>query len=220
MTNRDRTELLLVFVRSPRPGRVKTRLIARLGAHGAARLYRELAEQVARQAGRLERPGLVQRAVVDPPGAIEEVSAWLGPRFEAVAQRAGDLGERLSGAFEEAFDEGARRVVAIGTDCVDVTPVLLGEAFDELMRADAVLGPALDGGYYLIGLARPFPSAFERIPWSSERTLQVTRERLSDAGARIALLPALRDVDDEADLDLLIEAHPEPFGRAQCKRRR
>jgi rSAM/selenodomain-associated transferase 1 len=200
----DGHETLLLFVRYPEAGRVKTRLIPALGADGAAALYERMAEAIARRIGGLRRPGLRRVALVEPAQRLAAVGAWLGDGFAFDAQVEGDLGVRLGAAFAAAFEDGARRVVAIGSDCLDLTPELLGEAFDALDRMDAVVGPALDGGYYLIGLRRPIPAAFAAIPWSSADTLATTLDRLQDNGASVHLLRPLRDLDTPADLDALL----------------
>ncbi len=196
-------EILFLFVRHPEPGRAKTRLIPALGAAGAAALYRRMAEAVAAQAGRLARPGLDHVALVEPPERVGEVGRWLGSPWKVRGQVDGDLGERLAAAFHDAFTAGASRVVAIGSDCLDVDGALLGRAFDLLTAADAVVGPATDGGYYLIGLSRPVAGCFDQIPWSTTETLAVTRTRLAAAGCTVAELPVLRDLDTPEDLAAL-----------------
>lgn len=197
-------EALLFFVRYPEPGRAKTRLIPRLGPAGAAHVYRRVAEEVAREVARFSRPDLVRAALVDPPERLEEARSWLGGAFEAVPQARGDLGRRLSAAFGWAFERGAGPVVAMGTDCLDLRGDLLAEAFDALSTMDAVLGPALDGGYYLIGLSRPIPEVFEGIPWSTDRVTGAALERLARRGATCRMLPPLRDLDTPEDLDALL----------------
>jgi len=198
------SEVLLLFVRYPEAGRVKTRLIPALGADGAAALYERMAGEVAARVAKLRRPGLRRVALVEPPEQVAAVGEWLGEGFTAVAQADGDLGARLTAAFAAAFAGGARRVVAIGSDCLDLTPELIHEAFDALGRIDAVVGPALDGGYYLIGLGRAIPATFTAIPWSSPDTLTVTLDRLQGAGASVHLLPQLRDLDTPGDLAALL----------------
>jgi len=196
----SRNEVLLIFLRLPEPGRVKTRLIPAVGAERAASIYRELVERVAATVAAVRRPGLSTWAMVEPGTRLDEAAGWLGEGLRYVAQARGDLGDRLESAFRRAFDEGAPRVVAIGTDCVELTPDLLAEAFERLNESDAVLGPARDGGYYLIGLSRPVADLFAGIPWSTAETAAVTRARLAAASARTHELPMLRDVDTPDDL--------------------
>jgi rSAM/selenodomain-associated transferase 1 len=184
----------------PEPGRVKTRLIPAVGAERAASIYRKLVERVVATVAAVTRPGLSAWALVEPGSGLDEAAHWLGEGLRYVAQSKGDLGDRLESAFRQAFDEGASRVVAIGTDCMELTPDLLSQAFERLGDRDAVLGPAEDGGYYLIGLSRPVADLFTDIPWSTAETAAVTRARLSSASARTHELPTLRDVDTPEDL--------------------
>jgi len=207
MTGRHAIERLLLFVREPRAGAAKTRLIPALGAAGAAELYRRLAEHAAREAARLAGQGVDTVLLVDPPDRCDAVARWLGPPFRAVSQAAGDLGARLRGGFDAAFGDGVRRIVAIGSDCPALTTELIGEAFRCLVAHDAVIGPAEDGGYYLIGLARPIAGIFDGVPWSTAATLTVTRERLAAAGASVRELPCLADVDTPRDLAAAAAGH-------------
>lgn len=202
-------ERLLVFVRWPEPGRAKTRLIPRLGPEGAAAVYRRVAEYVCGSVAQLDRPSLRRIACVEPAARLDDVGLWLGSRFAVAPQGEGDLGARLARAFDEAFLQGARRVVVIGTDCPDVDAALVAEAFDALATHDAVFGPAHDGGYYLLGLSRSMPRAFAHVPWSTADTGATTLARLAEEGARVALLPVLRDLDEPPDYDVLVERFPD-----------
>lgn len=209
-------QTVVVFVKWPEPGRVKTRLIPRLGAVGAAECYRAMAERVVRQIAPLadhsKPPASATPTQIvgffDPSTHGAEFAAWLGPIARAHGaemawwpQPTGTLTPRLIHAFDRAFAANARRVIAIGTDCVGVDAALLGEAFGRLESADAAIGPALDGGYYLIGLSRPLPTIFENIPWSAPATLAATRQALAACGAVVAPdLPVLQDIDEPADL--------------------
>jgi uncharacterized protein len=127
------------------------------------------------------------------------VRAWLGPAPGYEAQGEGDLGARMLGAIAGRFAAGAAKVLVIGTDCPDLDPALLATAFAQLDRADAVLGPAADGGYYLVGMKRPIPELFQGIPWSTPATLSATLARAGAAGVSVALLDERRDIDTAAD---------------------
>jgi len=197
-------ERLLLFVRFPEAGRAKTRLIPALGPAGAAALYRRMATRVAAEAGRLARPGLEHVALVAPPERVAAVGQWLGEPWRAHPQASGDLGVRLRVAFAGAFATGAARVVAIGSDCLDLSTDLLARAFTLLARHDAVVGPATDGGYYLLGLSRPVAACFDQIPWSTPAPLATTRARLATAACTVAELPLLGDLDTPADLAALV----------------
>ncbi len=194
-------EILLVFLRYPEPGKVKTRLIPALGEVGAAETYRRLTERVVRTVVAVDRPGLLPIAYVEPLERVGDVRSWLGEELDTLGQPTGDLGERLSYGFSWAFDRGADRVAAIGTDCIELTSEGIEEAFERLRHSDGVVGPACDGGYYLIGLSRPLPEVFHDIPWSSDRTASVTLERFEKAGASVDRLEPLRDIDTWEDLE-------------------
>lgn len=191
---------LIVFTRFPEPGKTKTRLIPILGAEGAAQLQREMTqhtmELATAAAKRLD-------AAVDiryDGGDERQMSDWLGTELPIHTQGDGDLGARMARSFDDAFQAGDDAVVIIGTDCPGLTPELVGAAFDALDETDLVLGPANDGGYYLIGLRRSIPQLFVDIPWGTgevrEKTIVVARQ----LDLSVHLLEPLDDVDRPEDL--------------------
>jgi rSAM/selenodomain-associated transferase 1 len=194
-----RRNAVLVFVRAPQPGRVKTRLAAALGDEAAVRVYRRLAEHTLAEARALA-PAASLRIHCTPPQSLSAVSAWLGPGAEYLPQHGGGLGERLRTAFDEAFAAGFDHVVVVGSDLPDLSAEHLRAAFDALDQAPAVIGPARDGGYWLLGLAGRVPGVFDGIPWSTDEVFARTVYRLRAAGMEPALLPVLADVDEAADL--------------------
>jgi hypothetical protein len=189
---------ILVFVRAPEAGRVKTRLAASIGADAALNVYRRLAEHTVREA--LAVAGAEVRVHFTPADAEAGVRAWLGDGPALLPQADGDLGERMRGAFAWAFEDGHRRVVIIGSDLPEMRADLLGRAITLLDDHQAVIGPARDGGYYLLGLTRLGEGVFEGIAWSTPGVLQATLERLATAGITPALLEPLTDVDEVGDL--------------------
>lgn len=186
---------LIVFLKAPRPGTVKTRLAQTIGAVEAAVAYCRLVETVLGQLSSL--PSIELRFAPDEAGA--EVDPWLRPGWNAVAQGGGDLGERLTRAFAEAFACGASRVVIIGSDCPEVSAEDVQAAWTALAQHDLVLGPAEDGGYWLIGLRAPEPRLFAGIHWSTRTVRQETLAQAQAAGLSHTLLRSLHDVDTEAD---------------------
>ncbi len=124
---------------------------------------------------------------------------WLGPSAELRSQCGGGLGDRMAAAIAEAIEGGAERVVVIGTDCPEVDATVVQDAFERLESADVVLGPATDGGYYLIGMSTLQASLFAQIPWSTADTLRVTLERARESGLSIALLEKRSDIDTADD---------------------
>lgn len=191
-------ERLIVFVKYPRAGEVKTRLAREIGDDDAAVLYQAMAEHVLRvtAAGDGGYARLVRFA---PADADADIARWL-PADARAPQAAGDLGQRMAHAFDSAFAEGAARVVLIGTDAPALERDHVVQAFEALHDHDLVLGPACDGGYYLVGLVAPRRRLFEGIAWSTATVCGATLERAEALGLRHRLLPELRDVDTLADV--------------------
>ena len=193
---------LIIFTRYPEPGQAKTRLIPALGAEGAAALHRKMAEYTVSQA-RLLRDDAVDIEVRFAGGDRAQMQTWLGSDLDYHPQSAGDLGDRMSDAFQSAFDRGAKRVVTIGTDCPDLNHSLLVSAFQTLITNDLVIGSATDGGYYLIGLRYMIPDLFQNITWSTSIVYQQTIATADQLKLSIANLPMLSDVDRPEDLEKL-----------------
>lgn len=208
-----RRSTLVVFARAPELGRVKTRLAAELGLPGALAAYRRLAEHVIAAVKGGERYSLT--VAYTPAEAKWEMRRWLGSSVSLTAQSEGSLGNRMGHAIADALANGAKRVVVIGTDCPDVSAAMVGEAFARLADADIVLGPATDGGYYLIGMSRLHPSVFDGVPWSTPETLRVTLERAREAGLSVALLDERRDIDTADDWRAWLASGAHASGRAR-----
>jgi rSAM/selenodomain-associated transferase 1 len=190
---------VLIFVRAPVAGRVKTRLAAEIGAGPALRVYRRLAEHAVAEARALGDDAAV-RIHFTPADEGDAVRAWLGGGAEYLPQGDGGLGERMRAAFRVAFAAGFRRVVIIGSDLPDLSAAVLRDAFARLETSDAVLGPARDGGYYLLGMGEMIGGIFDDVPWSTPRVLEATLARLRATRASVAMLGTLADVDEAADL--------------------
>lgn len=190
------TDALIVFLKHPTPGRVKTRLAAALGAEDAAAVYRAMAEELMR---RTRSDRLRRLAFHAPEAARDAMEAWL-PGEEWRVQSGRDLGERMHRAFEAAFGLGARRVAIVGTDLPWLGEADVLEATGALERADVVVGPARDGGYYLLALRRPVPELFERVAWSTDAVLATTLERARSLGLAVHRLALRNDIDTPEDL--------------------
>lgn len=188
---------LVVFARAPEIGRVKTRLAADVGTERALTIYRELGGRVLEGVRGLPDCELV--VAYTPEGGGETVREWLGGDVRLEPQSGDDLGARMLAAITQRTREGAERVVVIGTDCPSVDGDVVEHAFARLDSADVVLGPATDGGYYLIGMTRPRPEIFRDVPWSSPETLAITLERAEAHGLSVALLEERRDIDTIED---------------------
>jgi uncharacterized protein len=186
---------LIVFVKAPRPSSVKTRLAQSLGAQAACDAYRFLVDRVLVQLTSLANVELR----FSPDDALDEIRPWLRTNWVAAAQGGGTLGERLIRAFRNAFADGCTNVVAIGSDCPEVTTLDLIEAWNSLETQDVVVGPASDGGYWLIGLNAPSDGIFENIDWSTARVFEQTMQWIRANGKSYHLLRELSDVDTEDD---------------------
>lgn len=194
-------EQLIIFTRYPEPGKTKTRLIPALGADGAAELQRRMTELTLQKAAQTRMSRRIRLEISYEGGSEFLMQRWLGEHLTFRSQGKGDLGERMRRAFRRAFRAGAQRVVIIGTDCPDLTPDILEMAFDALQRSDIVIGPANDGGYYLIGLRHYIPKLFESIQWGSEKVFEQTLMRAREVEVHPGLLSQLSDVDRPEDLE-------------------
>jgi uncharacterized protein len=195
MTTPDQPPAILLFLKAPVPGAVKTRLARDVGEVAACEIYCDL---VARQVGALPE-GWPVEIHFTPASAAQEFKDCFAPRFACFAQTEGDLGDRLREATDAAFKRGHRRVLLIGGDCPALDGRILHAAADLLDAGkDAVIGPARDGGYYLLGLNKFSPFLFREIPWSGPDVARVTAERANAADLLLGWLEELEDVDDLA----------------------
>lgn len=189
-------QALLIFVKNPRLGRVKTRLAREIGDEQALEIYHLLLRHTRRAAEKLPF-----RKFLFYSDFVEENDEWSGEIFHKQAQNGAGLGERMCNAFQRVFAEaGITRAVIIGSDCPDVSPELLTKAFLALETHDFVLGPARDGGYYLLGMRQLEEMIFQNKRWSTATVLADTLTDLRGLGKSFYLLPMLSDVDTAADL--------------------
>lgn len=207
-TSEHRT--VVVFVKAPRPGAVKTRLTPFLSEEDAARLYRAFIQDTLAATSGLQ--GVLTSIAYTPADAQPFLQALLdGGPFDWFPQTGETLGARLWHAFQRAFQRGAERVVTIGSDSPTLPPSIITQAFEALITHDVVLGPATDGGYYLIGLtnlsprAVSYPRLFEGIAWSTGIVLRQTLDAVQSAGLTSAELPRWPDIDQPDDLPRLFE---------------
>ncbi len=202
---------ILLFLKAPIKGQVKSRLAARLGDDVALELYINFVLDILET---IEKTGHPCTIFFHPPEARDVVAGWLGPGRDYFPQLGKDLGERMANAFATIFKKDVSRAILIGSDIPDLSIDILREAFQSLDSRDAVLGPAHDGGYYLIGFRRDTfePSVFSGIEWGSNRVFAETRQKLEQAKRSVHLLPEWRDVDTPEDLrDLMARNAKSPF---------
>lgn len=188
------------FVRVPVPGRVKTRLANVLGDQGACQLYQAMVSDILAALGTCSLP-----IYLFHDGREDDVlpAAWMAAASRSIAQKGGDIGERMAAAFEHCFGEGIKRVILVGSDIPGLEARIIKEAAAALARQDAVLVPVVDGGYCLIGLhsTTAYRQLFAGIPWSTDQVLEKTLERFAQGHLSVVLLPALQDIDTIEDLD-------------------
>ncbi|MEY2408394.1 MAG: uncharacterized protein QOF48_1064 [Verrucomicrobiota bacterium] len=189
---------LIIFLKAPRPGLVKTRLAVELGVEAAHAAYVRLVEVLFKNLTRLDPADSVELRFT-PDDAAAEIEKWRLPGWLVSPQGPGDLTQRLSSAMRDAFETGARRVVIIGSDCPQVTAQDIQTAWGELENHDVVAGPAIDGGYWLIGMRSHHPQIFEGIAWSTSAALAQTLERCRAQRLTVKLLRPLEDIDTAAD---------------------
>ena len=184
---------------------MKTRLAADVGPTAALYAYERLVEML------LDRLAPLQEVELrfTPDDAHDEVARWLHEGWNSQAQGKGDLGERLCRAFRDAFASDARRVVVIGSDCPDVTPADIEDAWAALATHDVTIGPATDGGYWLIGLREFDEAVFRGIHWSTSTVLAETLAICQQKGLSVHRLRELSDVDTAEDWRRFLRAQGE-----------
>lgn len=191
---------LIVFMRWPKAGVTKTRLIPALGAEGASELHRRMAEHTVAVAREFCASRRATLSVCFTGAGVDMMQSWLGDGILFEPQSSGDLGDRLLQAFE-AHCPSSDYVLVIGTDCPALSPDILEQAAVSLESHDVALGPARDGGYYLIGLKGAHASLFAGITWGGGDVYRDTLTAAVAAGLSVAKLPELSDVDRPEDLD-------------------
>lgn len=197
-------DAVVVFAKAPAPGRVKTRLGTALGPHRAAQIYGLFLRYLSFTLRRLS-PDLHLFIAADPPGASRTLRRFFAPaKPKAVfPQKGPDLGGRMLNATREAQKRGAKKVLLIGSDCLELSLPHLRSASKLLDRKDLVLGPARDGGYYLLGWKRPEPGCFKGVVWSTSAVFRRTAANARKRGLSLGRLPVLSDVDEAGDLKRL-----------------
>jgi rSAM/selenodomain-associated transferase 2/rSAM/selenodomain-associated transferase 1 len=194
-------ERLVIFSKYPVSGKSKTRMIPELGAEGAAGLQREMTEHVVRQARELRKWRPLEIEVRFTGGTLGEMQNWLGRDVRYTEQGTGNLGERMHRAMSTGISDGMERVVIVGADIPTARLSDWHQAFSALGHKDVVLGPATDGGYYLIGMTRSERRVFEEVAWGSEAVMATTRQRIAESGLNHAELTPRDDIDRPEDLD-------------------
>lgn len=189
------SNLLIVFIKNPVEGEVKTRLGASIGSTNALLVYKKLLDYTRDVAMQVACDRQVWYSSM-----IDRRDSWNEDLFDKKLQQGSDLGERMSAAFREAFESGYKKVVIIGSDCADLKPHHIEKAFNALDETEAVIGPSKDGGYYLLGLNNFRKELFTDIAWSTPEVFQKTTEIFSRGGLTFETLETLNDIDTIVDL--------------------
>lgn len=191
---------LLIFVKYPQPGHVKTRLGSHIGYQQAAHIYKEFVELCLYRYRQI--PGVDCTIYYSPHQEIEFMKNWLGQGMFYLAQPDGDLGDRLIYGFKDQL-KNYKHVIALGTDSPSLPVEYIQKACEELCIHDVVIGPTMDGGYYLIGLSRLLPDLFRGISWSTDQVFQQTKKNAATLNATAKVLPTWYDIDTSEDLEYL-----------------
>jgi uncharacterized protein len=191
------------MIKYPEPGIVKTRLAIDIGPEKAALIFRKVSERVMKQT--IPVTGSYDRFVFyDPPERRQDFVSWLKTE-KFIAQKGGDVGERMNNVVRYLLENGADKAVITGSDIPELNSKIIMKAFEMLDHADIVIGPARDGGYYLIGMKTTMPELFVNIQWSTGDVFAETIRTLKHLGKSYSVLPVLSDLDTIEDLDNIVK---------------
>ena len=193
-------DVLIIFVKYPKPGSVKTRLAKQIGKEKAALLYHFLVKTVL---ARTKSRGYSRIIFYSPEIPKKRFKEWLGGDFIFYPQKGSNLGKRLLGAFKFIFKHDAKRIVCIGTDSPLINSRIIDQAFRILRNKQCVLGPADDGGYYLIGLSSLNEGIFKGISWGAKKVFRQTLEKIKSRKIEYGILDKSFDIDTYEDIAIL-----------------
>ena len=186
---------MMIFIKNPVAGEVKTRLGASIGSANALQVYKKLLSHTREIAVQVKCDREIWYSSM-----IDRRDSWNSDLFEKKLQQGRNLGVRMSGAFQQAFEAGYEKAVIIGSDCPELEPQHIEDAFDALRSQDAVIGPSEDGGYYLLGMKKYTPEIFSDIEWSTSSVFEETKRHFEQLGLTCKTLEVLNDIDTIEDL--------------------
>ncbi len=197
---------IFLMMKYPKAGAVKSRLAQSIGEEAAAHLYRVFIQDTLALIRSVDTPYYI---AVYPPDSIQEFGKLLGGTYRFMPQRGAHLGERLHNGFVDMFAKGYDQVIALASDSPDLPSKILKTALSSLKDQEVVIGPALDGGYYLLGFSQKgfISNAFENIPWSTEKVFRETLLRIKSVTNQIHVLPKWTDIDTMSELRFFYEKH-------------
>ena len=191
---------IIIFQKNAELGKVKTRLAETMGNREALEIYQLLVSYTHQQVQQVPCHKLLYFSEF-----LEKSPEWENEAYSLKIQTTGILGEKMTNAFQDEFENGFTQLIIIGTDCPEINPEIIDEAFEKLTKVDVVVGPATDGGYYLLGMNQFIPGLFKDIPWSSEEVLSATKNFLVTNDITFDMLPLLSDVDYQEDWEKVKE---------------
>jgi len=197
--NKDK-DALIVFVKNPLLGKVKTRLAQKIGEKNTLRIYHKLLNHTLK----IILP-LTQDVVIYYSDEVIIDDMWAGHQYLKEKQTGIDLGDKMSNAFKNYFSKDYKKICIIGSDNLEITTEIIEQAFHELNETDIVIGPSADGGYYLVGMKAQYSEIFKNKPWSTSRVLEETINDLKDQTLSYSLLKTLSDIDTYKDLKKAID---------------
>jgi hypothetical protein len=194
------TEAVIIFARLPQKGKVKTRIAKTLGEKFAVDFYKACAENTFNECRKIASNNLDIYIFYADKNDKKLMKNWAGSEFRLFPQSGEDLGKRMLNAFKQVFAEGVRRAILIGTDIPGISSKVISDSLISLCKSDVVIGPAKDGGYYLIGMNKLYGFLFEKIEWGSGKVFSDTLNRISLHNIERQIVAELYDIDTEEDL--------------------
>jgi rSAM/selenodomain-associated transferase 1 len=200
MSVRKKKTAIIIFAKLPVEGKVKTRLAKDVGDKFAVSFYKVCAEHTFSELMMLKESGADLFLFCSEENEIEQVKDWVGDNYNCYSQQGNDLGKRMLNAFELVFKKGYNKVIIVGTDAPDISADLVQKAFSSLDKNSCVIGPASDGGYYLLGFNSEISDVFSGIEWSTSSVFDKTLEMLKHIQKSYYVLDELTDIDTKSDL--------------------
>jgi rSAM/selenodomain-associated transferase 1 len=193
--NNTSENVLLIFIKNPEQGKVKTRLAETVGAEKALEVYQKLLAITRKVTQPLDCDRQVWYS-----NFIDKEDCWERSEYEKRLQSGENLGARMKEAFRQVFEDGYEKAIIIGSDCAELKSLIIEKAFRELYTTELVIGPSEDGGYYLLGMSSFYPDLFDDIKWSAPTVFENTIGRIESLNLSLQLMPVLNDIDTEQDL--------------------